>query len=309
MTDVCTNNKGIHVKKGFYPPFLLALMVVWLAMPVRVSGADSMTVSQELDVTLGYAGRATTLQDHRHTDALSELNTGVTYVVSTQINEDLLLRIGAEWQRFSFWTPRDAATPDSLQQGNAILGFDYQLADQWLMRAEVRPGLYGDFSRISWRSFDAPLTLGFAYLVDADLQWFFGLRVDVRSQIPVFPAVGVRWKFTDFWTINLQLPDPRLEYDVNDTLQAYLGAGILAGTYVVGDHFGDDRGLPQLNHATVDYTEVRLGPGVSWKALPNLTLEAQGGYTLYRTWDYFDQHIKLSSHPAPFLHIACHARF
>jgi len=46
MTDVCTNNKGIHVKKGFYPPILLALLVVGLSMPVRASGADSMTVSQ-----------------------------------------------------------------------------------------------------------------------------------------------------------------------------------------------------------------------------------------------------------------------
>jgi len=279
-----------------------------LAMPVRVSAAGPKVISQELDVSLGYVGKGRTLQDNLHVGPISELNADVKYVASLPFNKDLLLRIGAEWQRFSFWNPR-AGVPDTLQQFNAILGFDYQLAEQWLMRAEVQPGLYGDFRQFSWRSFDAPLTMGFVYLVDADLQWSFGLRVDVRSQYPVFPAVGVRWKFTDVWTLNLMLPNPRLEYDVNDNLQAYLGAGILAGTYVVGDHFGNDRGLPQLNNATVDYTEVRLGPGLSWKALPNLTLEAEMGYVLSRTWDFFDQHINLSSKPVPYLQIACHARF
>ena len=310
MTDACANTKGVDVKNGFNPAFFLApLLVAVLAMPVRVSAADSMAVSQELDVALGYVGRATTLQNNLHVGPLSELNADVKYVVSPQLNKDLLLRVGAEWQRFSFWTPRAAASPDTLQQGNAILGLDHQLADQWLMRAEVQPGMYGDFSQLSWRSFDAPIVMGFVYLVDADLQWSFGLRVDVRSQYPVLPAVGVRWKFTDVWTLNLMLPNPRLEYDVKDKLQAYLGAGIMAGTYVVGDHFGDDRGLPQLNNATVDYTEVRLGPGLSWKVLPNLTLEAEMGYVLSRTWNFFDQHIDLSSKPVPFLQIACHARF
>ena len=286
--------KNVFTPASFLAPLLMAV----LAIPVRVSAAGSMVVSHELDVALGYAG------GHP-----SELNTNVKYVASPQIDKDLLLRLGLEWQRFSFGTPRAAAIPDTLQQGSAIVGFDYQLAEQWLMRTEVQPGIYGDFSQLRWRNFDAPILLGFVYLVDADLQWAFGLRVDVRSQYPVLPAVGVRWKFTDLWTLNLMLPNPRLEYDVNDKLQAYLGAGILAGTYVVGDHFGDDRGLPQLNHATVDYTDVRLAPGLLWKVRPNLTLAAEGGYVLYRTWDFFDQGINLSSHPEPFLQLFCNFRF
>ena len=262
------------MENDLYKTFILApLLVVVLAMPVRVSAAELTPVSQELDIVLGNVGRAATLEDNLHVGPISELNTDVKYAASLPFNKDLLLRFGGEWQRFSFETPRTAAVPDMLQQGNAILGFDYQLGEQWLMRAEVQPGLYGDFSQLRWRSFDAPIVMGFVYLVDADLQWAFGLRVDVRSQYPVLPAAGVRWKFTDVWTLDLMLPNPRLEYDVNDKFQAYLGGGILAGTYVVGDHFGDVRGLPQLNNATVDYSEARLGPGFSWKVLPNLTLE------------------------------------
>ena len=309
MTRFLYSSQGIDMENRFFTAFILVPLLVVLAMPARVSAAESMPVSQEFEATQGIVGRSTTLKDNLHIGPLSELNSDVKYVVSPQINKDLLLRVGAEWQRFSFPTRQHTAEPDSLQQVNAILGFDNQVAEQWLMRMEVEPGLYGDFSQLGWRAFDAPIKLGFAYLVDADLQWFFGLRVDVKSQYPVFPAAGVRWKFTDVWTLDMQFPNPRLEYDVSDKLQAYIGVGILAGTYRVGDHFGDARGLPQLNGATLDYTEVRLGPGFSWKARPNLTLEAEAGYVLYQTWNFFDQHIYPSSNPLPYLQLAVHARF
>ena len=305
----CAGTKGMGMVNEFHKAVtLVTLLTAMLALP-GISAADAVPVFQEFDVTQGIVGRSTTLKDNLHIGSLSELNSDVKYVVSPQISKDLLLRVGAEWQRFSFPAQRHAAAPDTLQQVNAILGLDNQFAEQWLMRIEVQPGLYGDFSQLGWRSFDAPIKMGVAYLVDADLQWFFGLRVDARSQYPVFPALGVRWKFSDVWTLDMQLPNPRLEYDVSDTFQAYLGVGILAGTYRVSDHYGDDRGLPQLNHATLDYTEVRLGPGFSWKARPNLTVEAEAGYVLYQSWDFFDQHVNPTSSPLPHLQFALHARF
>ncbi len=289
-----------------FPAMLLAAA---LAAPAGSAAAESMAVSHELDVELGFTGRALTLQDDRHLGSVTGLDADIKYVVSSHVTNDLLLRFGAEWERFSFGRPQTGAQPDTLQQVSAVIGLDYQLADQWLMRADIQPGLYGDFRQVGWRSFDAPLMLGLVYLHDADLQWFFGLRVDLRSQYPALPAAGVRWKFADAWTLDFQLPRPRVEYDVNDKLQAYFGAGIKAGTYVVGDHFGDDHGMPILNHATVDYTDVRVGPGFSWKVLPTLTLEAGGGCMVHRSWDFFDQHVRLDSRPAPYLQLAAHARF
>lgn len=305
MTGACATTKRIDMKHAFPPAFILATLLIALsAMPVGVSAADSKAVFQELDVGLGYAGQAAT-----QFDPSSELNTSLKYVASLQVSKDLLVRFGAEWQSFWFPAPREFAAPARLQQANAIVGFDYQVAEQWLMRAELQPGMYGDLSRFDGRRFDAPLLLGFVYLIDADLQWFIGLRADLRSQYPVFPAAGVRWKFDDLWTLNLMLPTPRLEYDVNSKLQTYFGAGIVAGTYVVGDHYGNDRGLPQLNHATLDYTELRLGPGLTWKVRPNLTLEAEAGYVVHRSWDFFDQDINPTSNPVPYLQLAVHARF
>jgi Domain of unknown function (DUF6268) len=291
------------------PALPVLLLALSLALPAGMASAGSMAVSHELDVDLGLIGGATTLQNAQRVGSSRELDADVKYVISPQITNNLLLRIGAEWERVGFGTPGNVALPDALQQVNAIIGLDYQLADQWLMRAEVQPGIYGDFKQIGWRQFGAPVVVGLVYLRNEDLQWFFALRVDSRGRVPVFPVAGVRWKFHHVWTLDMQLPQPRLEYDLTDNLQAYVGAGIKAQTYVVGDSFGSSHGLPQLNGATVDFTEVRVGPGFTWKALDTLTLDAGAGCMLSRTWDFFDRQVKLNSHPAPYLQLSAHARF
>ena len=284
-------------------------LIALLATTAGHTLAGSMTLSEELDAEYDFTGGATTLQGRRHVGSVDEHCADVKYVVSPQITRDLLLRFGAEWERFDFRTPLAATLPDTLQQVNAVLGCDYQIGDEWLTRLEVQPGIYGDFKDVNWRSFNVPLVLGAAYLKEADVQWFFGLRLDVRSQYPVLPAVGVRWKFADEWTLNLQFPRPRLEYDFDKQLQFYLGADIKAGTFIVNDHFGTDRGAPRLNHAALDYYEYRVGPGCAWKVLPTVTVEASGGYMLGRTWDFYEQHVHLTSRPAPYVQVACHAKF
>jgi opacity protein-like surface antigen len=305
MTAACATTRGIDTQGGVSPAFFLAtLLMALLALLVGVSAAESVAVTQEVDAGVGYAG-------HGATDVFpsSELNTNLKYVASRQVTRNLLLRFGAEWQRFSFAESRPTAAPSTLQQLNAIVGLDYQLAEQWLMRAELQPGIYGELGQVDGRRFGAPLILGFVKLIDTDLQWFLGLRVDLRSHYPVAPAAGVRWQFADLWTLNLMLPNPRLEYDVNSRLKTYVGGGIVAGTYVVGDHFGDGRGNKRLNHATLDYTELRVGSGLAWKVRPNLTLEAEAGYVVHRSWDFFDEHVKSTDDPVPYLQFSCRARF
>jgi hypothetical protein len=287
---------------------MLALAGLLAPHAARAAGG-SMAVSQELDAQYTYVGSASMRGAGPHVGSINEHSADVKYVYSPQVTKDLLLRFGFEWQRFSFGVPDHAPVPDTLQQASAIIGCDYQLGDQWIIRAEIEPGMYSDFEDSNFRDFNAPLVLGAAYLVNADLQWFFGLRVDLRSHFPVLPAPGVRWKFADEWTLNLAFPNPRLEYDVNDRFQVYLGASVESGTFVVGDNFGTDRGVPKLDHATLDYFAIRVGPGCSWRVLYNLTLEASGGYMVHRRFNFFDQNMTIRNHEAPYAQIACHAKF
>jgi opacity protein-like surface antigen len=274
-----------------------------------VLASNSMSVSQEFDAQYSYVGDAKTRGAGLSNGSIDEQCADVKYVISPQVTKDLLLRFGFEWQRFSFDVPDHTAVPRLLQQASGVLGFDYQVADQWLMRMEVEPGIYSDFRDISWRDFDAPLVLGAVYLADADIQWFFGLRMDVRSEYPVLPVAGVRWKLSDEWTLNFMLPNPRVEYEINERLLLYLGGGIEAGTFAVGEHFGSDHGQPKLDGAIVDYMELRLNAGCSWKITPRVTIEAEAGYMPYREFEFFTPNIEFRSYNTPYGQIACHARF
>ncbi len=286
-----------------------SLIVLVLLVGTSFAASNPLLLSQELDATYCYEGSATTMAGDRHVGSLTEHYADLKYVVSPQVGQKLLWRFGAEWQRFSFGVPDGVSLPKTLQQISAIIGCDYQLADQWLLRVEVQPGVYSDFEQVNWHSVDVPVIVGAAYLHNADLQWFFGVLMDPRCEYPLLPSVGVRWKFADQWTLNLQMPTPRLEYEATDNLKVYLGLGIKVGTFVVNNHFGTDHGLPQLNGATVDYYEARFGPGVSWKVLPNVTLEMEGGFVLGRWWDFYDARLQFASRQAPYVQIACHARF
>jgi hypothetical protein len=285
------------------------LLGALLAPQSAQCGSAPITTVQEVDAEFGYVGGSTTTSDGRDIGSVDEWNAGLSYVISPQLNRRLFLRCGAQWRRFSFGVPEGALLPEELQQINAIIGFDWQASDKWLVRAELQPGVYSDFQEVTWRDVSAPLILGAVYLANADLQWMFGLRVVPRSAYPVLPAVGVRWRFAPEWTMNLFMPDPRLEYDLNDRLKAYVGASFKVGTFMLGDHFGEDHGQPGFNHAILDYFEVLVGPGISWKIRPNLTLDVNAGCLVYRGFNFSDSDLIARSQPAPYVQIACHWLF
>ena len=276
--------------------------------PALAAGGP-MAVSQELDADYSYVGGAPTHRGNTHFGDVTEQHADIKYVLAPQVSRDWVLRFGAEWQIFSFGVPGRAPFPDSLQQVNAVIGFEGQIADQWLLRVEWQPGVYGDLRDVDGRAFDAPLVIGGSYLASADLQWVFGMLIDMRSHWPALPAPGVRWQFAPEWTLDLILPRPRLELAASERLQLYVGADIKSGTFTVGDHFGRDHGIPKLDQATLDYFEGRAGAGLVWKAWPTVSLEAEGGAMLARWLDFFDKDVTVRSRPAPYVQVACRARF
>ena len=283
------------------------LLILLLASVARAR--SSIRVAEELDVEYGYTGPAAVGGSGLTGVSMDEHSADVKFVVSSQVTRNWLLRVGGEWQRFSFGVPAGVPVPATLQQVSAVMGCDYQWGAQWIVRAELQPGLYSDFAEITGRDVDAPFVLAGVYLANPDLQWLLGLHVDVRSQFPVLPVAGVRWKFADAWTLDFMLPKPRLEYDWNDHSQLYLGADLAAGTFRLGDHFGTDHGQAPLDRQLVDYLEVRIGGGWSWDLTPRLRLEAEIGTLAYREFNFYHSAIDYRSHGALYGQLACHARF
>ena len=125
-----------------------------------------------------------------------------------------LLRLGVEWERFSFDFHRDPPLPDTLQEVSLVIGLDTQISDSILLRFEVQPGIYGtDFDDIS-EAFNAPFLIGGTYIYNSNLQFVAGVSVDIEREYPVLPAAGVRWKVARQWVLNAVLPTPRIEYEL-----------------------------------------------------------------------------------------------
>ncbi len=246
----------------------------------------SFTTTYELDADTSYVGDARTNLGSGNRGDVSEERTDTHLVVATENNDGPIYRFGLGYQRYSFGLSRASPIPNVLEAENLVIGVDFHLFDSWLIRVEADPGLYSDSRSLGFRDFNVPVFIGGSYIAGADLQWVLGLDLDVNRQIPVFPAVGVRWSFMDQWVLDAVLPTPRLEYDWSKALTLYLGGDVDDGTYRVDRGFAAALGRRNLTGAVVEYDEVRIGAGFSWKASKALTFELEGGYLPYREFDF-----------------------
>lgn len=263
--------------------------------------AVPQTINHEAETHFSFATPSTLSQGNRDIGDMTSSHAQIRYVASIPVSEGIILRSGLNWDRFSFGVPDGAPMPNTLQSLNTIIGADIELSDNWLMRIDLDPGLYSDFYDLSFDDVNMPITLGASYLVDKDLQWFFGVLADPRSEIPVLPGVGFRWQFADEWTLMFLLPKPRIIYSYNEQLSFFAGAEMKSGGYMVAKDFGRRNGNRGLDNDRVAYREITLGGGVSWKFHPAVTLEVQGGYVVDRRFDYEQSDLILDSEPAAYI--------
>ena len=261
-------------------------LALCLALSLAVHAYGGAEVSNQFDAEFSLSSGSRTDLGHDRSGDVSAHYGLIRGVVSTRLGEGPLLRIGFDWQRFSFALPNRAPLPDTLQSLSAVIGFDMQLFESWLVRIEAQPGFYSGSGGFSARDFNVPVILGASYVASADLQWIAGVSVDVNRAIPVFPAVGVRWKFADQWVLDAVLPRPRLEYLWSRELTLFGGADVRAATFRVSRDFGDTHGDTRLNRAVVDLTEIRAGVGASWKVSSWLQADLETGVAAYRDFDF-----------------------
>jgi hypothetical protein len=283
--------------------------------------ADSkMTVGHEIDVETSYEFGAKTKVGRTGVGGVDANRQLISYVATPQIDEDSNLRLGFSLSRIGFGGTQDvigapAATvitpiPSSLIDLHLVIGGDVALSDEWLFRAEISPGIYSTrLDAVPFQALNAPLIGGFAYLVNKDLQWFFGFRADARDhKLPIVPAVGVRWHYADQWTLNLMLPKPRLEFEPVKNLKFYVGATIDAGNYYAKANQGSIHGQV-VGDESLSYLDATAGGGTEWKFTPNCALEAEAGWLLTRQFDYQDSDKRIHAANAPALKLAVTAKF
>jgi hypothetical protein len=311
-------------------PFLAAALLLAPLMPLRAGESTAppdasaapepaldstpapgtLKTSSEFDADDSYVGNARTNFGSGAAGGVSEQRTNARFILAPQVNDGPIFRLGLAYERYGFGFSKAAPLPDILQAENLVVGVDFELFNAWLVRVEADPGLYGDARSVGFRDFNVPFTLGGSYIASEELQWIVGVGVDFDRQIPAIPAIGARWALSDDWVLDAILPTPRLEYDWSKALTLYLGSDVDDGTYRVDRGVGVALGRPKLSGAIVEYDEIRIGAGFSWKASKAITFEMEGGYLPYREFDYHraDTHFS-NDDGAPYGQVSVSAQF
>ncbi|MGH8101364.1 MAG: DUF6268 family outer membrane beta-barrel protein [Chthoniobacterales bacterium] len=227
-----------------------------------------------------------------------------------------VLRLGADWERFSFGFPALTRLPNTLQSADLVVGLDTQFSNSILIRFEAQPGVYGT-NHFSIDTFNVPFVIGGTYIYNANAQFVAGVSVDAERKYPVLPGGGLRWKLHRQWVLDAVLPKPRLEYDPSKDIELYIGANIKETSFRVDDRFGDTHVMPgvnnrisRLDNAVLTYSEVRTGVGCDWKLSSNATLTAEAGYQPYRNFDFYRADVRFRQHgSAPYGMISLHGAF
>lgn len=265
--------------------------------------------TSEFNADSSYVGGAGTKFANGNSGSVSEQSTYLHYVLSQQIGNGPLLRLGVDYQRYSFGLPANATIPNTMQSLNAVIGLDAAFYG-WLVRVEAYPGFYTGSTGLNSNDFNVPFVIGGTYIVNENVQWILGLYVNFDSSFPVLPAAGLRWKFANQWTLDAVPPRPRLEYALSDKVTLYIGADLKFNTFRVSRDFGDSHGNSRLNHASLDYTEVRAGIGASYKISSSVKVEAEAGSLVYRNFDFSRADTNFQNYSgAPYGQIAISAQF
>jgi hypothetical protein len=174
--------------------------------------------SYEAGGEASYVGTGEAKRGSRSVGDITEISSSAGVVVSTQVSRSALLRLGVQWQWYSFDPDPTAPIPDSVQGLNLVVGADFQVSPAVILRVDALPGLYGSFRNISSKDFNVPFQIGGSYFVSTDLVFIGGVSVDINSDFPVYPAIGLHWKIGSKWVIESIPPRPQLRYLLSDNV-------------------------------------------------------------------------------------------
>src|SRR6266567_9222409 len=215
--------------------FVSALLIFFAGPTFADESNGFWPLSGEFSADVTYVGEGDVERGSKHVNDFDEIYSDIRVVLTPRMKLGVL-RLGAEWERFSFGLPEGAALPNTLQSFNTIIGLDTQLSDSILIRAETQPGLYNSgLGHLFWDDFNMPFVIGGTYIFSPNVQLILGVSVDWERKYPVIPAAGLRWKIGPQWLLDAVLPTPRLEYEMNRYLSLYAGATMKEASYRVDE--------------------------------------------------------------------------
>lgn len=193
---------------------------------------------------------------------------------------------GADYTRWDFDNEGGLPIPNTLQSFAAILALEYVINDATAINIEARPGFYFEHD-VRGDSFNVPVLVYFPlwWHKGEDLSWALlgGAYYNQFYSYSVIPAVGLTAKYGN-WTLNAIVPRPRLIYTPSKEVSFWVEGELASGAFRTDDH--SFKRQENLNHAVVEYSEWRVGAGLTWKPCANALIDIGAGYAFKREFDF-----------------------
>jgi len=171
--------RSIFAIRGFWAFLLFSSLgeaaVNGQAALKTVSESSASALSYELNGESSFFGRGGASAGSTNFGNITEISSSASFVLSAQVRDTVMLRLGVEWQRYSFEPEARAPIPDSLQGLDLAIGADLQISPALLLRIGAHPGIYSDFRDVSWQDFNVPFEVVGTYFVSSDLIFRSGL--------------------------------------------------------------------------------------------------------------------------------------
>jgi hypothetical protein len=229
-----------------------------------------------------------------------------------QLAGNLYLRTGFAYSRFDFGHTSALPIPDHLQSAALLLGVDYMHGKNIGAFFQIKPGFY--FENDAGRdSFDMPITAGRIFVLrDDQLYMFVGANASfLRGGFPVIPIAGLIWSPNEQWHVMAMLPEPRIVYSPNKQWDIWAGGEIVGSSFKLDQHseFANVPHVAKLSGAQVDYQEYRVGVGVIYSPMDNISFDLGAGMDLERAFKFHRAGENYRTDPAPYLRLKMTAKF
>ena len=250
-----------------------------LVQPSPTPGAENLGPLWSLDLNSTYTF-GSHVERSGNLGSQAEYRYEIEALRNFRITGDYYLQLGVDYERFDF-SRSNSQFPYSFTSLSGEILFSYLSGDSFYPVIRLEPGIYYTRDHVTGNSFDVPIRITPGFKVSPNLYIIFGASIDPYSNPVVFPIGGFNWKINDQFNFRAVFPRPRFSYIPNDKLEIYLGAELIGNSYRNGPT--NDR---RTNNAIVEYDEERAGFGVDYTLRKGIDLEAIGGWTFERTFDY-----------------------
>jgi hypothetical protein len=185
--------------------------------------------------------------------------------------------------------PAELDIPPALYDFTLGASWMRPIHERWTVRVMVGAAFATDMNNTGADAWQLRGGLFAIYDCQPDLQLLVGVVASGRDDLPVLPGLGVIWKPTPSWHLNLMMPRPRVSYLLADQGERqhwiFIGGGLSGGTWAFESQGIADR---------ITYREFRVGLG--WESGPPKTLpplpggglkfEAEVGFVFGRTFEF-----------------------